>query len=372
MNLQYVARGWAFMHLGLLEIPPDVANFQYPPLGYMLIGIFYFLIPSIAYILRARIFISVCFCADTCLILLIGKKFNNSLGGFIAVLLLGVLTTFIPLERLVLLENIGIPFLLLSFYFFIPKSFEMNSDFDPGNSKLSAFLFGVTILIKFTFAFYITAFIIMYYLRKKFDKTQSLFTQLKSDFRKWSRWFVYFAIPLAIFLVYILFTNNLGNLIFQGIILQIIRTEPNSISSTFNWNFNVWFNNGPIITVFMFFSPWVFIFLGFYYIGFKVYTEKPKKHVNEKLIPEREKNRNMILLTYLKKNLEWSIFNFGYLLFLITRTVVYIHYILLFLYIGVICAGIFIESTLTLIFTLVKAYLTDLNESKKNKAQSAN
>ena len=43
----YVARGWAFMHLGLLEIPPDVANFQYPPLGYMLIGIFYFLIPSI-------------------------------------------------------------------------------------------------------------------------------------------------------------------------------------------------------------------------------------------------------------------------------------------------------------------------------------
>ncbi len=43
----YCARAWSFMKFGALEVPPDLFNFDDPPLGWMIMGLFYYLLPNV-------------------------------------------------------------------------------------------------------------------------------------------------------------------------------------------------------------------------------------------------------------------------------------------------------------------------------------
>jgi 4-amino-4-deoxy-L-arabinose transferase-like glycosyltransferase len=359
----YMGRAWAFINFGTLEIPPDILYFQNPPLGWILLGLFYYLLPNLIFTYRARIFISVIFFGDTLAIYSICKKYYSRITGFIAVLILCFQTNFIPLERMVLLDNIGILFVLIAFALFLRQTQQNDKNPDIIITRSSAILFGLSVLIKFSFAFFITGFICFYFARRIYDKDQSFSSNIKKDIHKWFVWFLYFLIPIAIFLIYIIISHNLVNLI-DNTLFQISRSCDSDFLCTFSFQFIAWFHYSPVFIFLIFFLPPVLMILSIIYVLFSIrQVALVSKKPNQKFIAKSP--RKELYFKFLWSCFEASGLVILFLLFIISRQYELVYYVLPLIYTGSIFLAIIIISTFNLLQALKNESGTKESKAKK-------
>ena len=153
----------------------------------------------------ARIFISVLFFIDTVLILLIAKKYYNRIVGIIAVLVFGASASIIPFERLILLDNIGIVFILAAFLLFLPKP-ESNPDnqLRISPNPWSGLLVAIAILVKYPFVVFIPGFIIFFYVQTHSTYNLKIKFEFFQDVKRWFKVSLLFIVPFLLYLVFIL------------------------------------------------------------------------------------------------------------------------------------------------------------------------
>jgi hypothetical protein len=211
----YASRAWWFAPFNLTDYAQMDNIYDHPPLGWILMGIFGYIFSFGFWIERARYFIAICFFINQILLYLIACKYFNQKIGIIALILFSFQTGLIEYQRMVFLENIGIVFLLLAFFFM--KNSDEKKDENENNyklnprtfyqlNKLSGFFIGCAILTKYTFIFFIPAFLIVYLLEitqiKNQFESNHFFWHILWDLFKWT--FV-LLIPILSFFIFTLF-----------------------------------------------------------------------------------------------------------------------------------------------------------------------
>lgn len=115
----YTARAWSFYRFHEIDIPPTGYDYDHPFLGWIIIALFFHVIKGGYYFQRARTVMIIFSAIKVTFTYLIPLKYlrNKKTANFSAAVM-GFSIGFIDLSRLVLLDNVGITFILAAIYFF--------------------------------------------------------------------------------------------------------------------------------------------------------------------------------------------------------------------------------------------------------------
>jgi hypothetical protein len=313
----------------------DVFWNDHPPLGYIIIGISGAFFPGFDWINRTRILMLEMWIFSSIFMYLICRKYYNSKTAVISLIIHSFSVGFINLSKQILLDNIGILFLLISIYFVIDEhdvqnigkfnnnirishrkyqDFTLNLLKTNRNFNLSALFFGLCLLTKYTFLVFLPSIPLFYifYLRLnifKFTKGQrKLFVKF------WFKWYIVVFIPYYVYIIYLVFNGHLLKFI-GGILWQIFRPDTMGPDGPFQ----IWWHMWP----FMILCQLIIIFgLIFYNLFIKILD------TNADFIKKYPRLRNFLMLFEKQKNnFAICVFEIIFALFLVTRASLWTHYI---------------------------------------------
>jgi hypothetical protein len=362
-EFMYVSRGWVMFQVLLGNASNETFYYSYiwfdhPNFGFFLLGFLGFLFPNLPWMQRAR-YIILLFCIiQNLFVYLIVKKYYSKRAGLIALILFGFNPGFIDLRKLVLLDNIGITFLLISIYFFYPVSFcskrALNLNLIQDNQKkmffsdyskersnltpsiaLSALTFGLSIITKYTFAIFVPGFVFFQIYYEKLNIISYDKNSIKNLLYFWIKWAIIAIIPFSAYIGYV-FTQNYFDYFLFGIKWQMSR--PITAGLSIDAVLLDWLDIFPVFCImllFLFFFSLILIFRSI----FQMYYEK--KMINIKF--NLTKRTFFAFNKYKSDLLSIGGFSICLIIFLLRGRIIYFHYIIPLLSIGTIWIAILID-----------------------------
>jgi 4-amino-4-deoxy-L-arabinose transferase-like glycosyltransferase len=338
----YTSRSWEIKQLITFQNNPYTPIFDHPSLGWILMGIFGRFFQGLPWIYRTRIFVSLISSIELILIYFICKKYFSKKVAIISISIFGLNPNIITLKRMVLLDNIGMIFVLLALYFIYNRNKDNSNSNSINEIKkekkldkingtniidikkfiLSGFLIGCSILVKLTFIIFIPAFIVFYISRERnilFFLEKSIFVE---HFKLWMKWFFSLIIPILLYIVIISILGYLDEFIWY----LKWQFERKAFEDSFLNNFfDYWIFFFPFFLIISIIFALIFFILGLIFLirNIKSINNNYNKNINDDV------NELDFKMSFTERNLfGLSSFIIGFFLFLIRGGVVYFFYII--------------------------------------------
>ncbi len=307
------------------------------------------------------------------LILLIAKKYYNRIVGIIAVLVFGASASIIPFERLILLDNIGIVFILAAFLLFLPKP-ESNPDnqLRISPNPWSGLLVAIAILVKYPFVVFIPGFIIFFYVQTHSTYNLKIKFEFFQDVKRWFKAALLFIVPFLLYLVFILLSNNFMQFL-RGVGYETERLATSNATNDFVSQVEGWLSTAPILSCFCFIIPSGWLLLNISFVFYKkvqnfkhIQTNRKYSTISTKAQLWQKFNREFCLI---------NLFIFCYFLFISSQSIIYNYYFIPFLIFAPFAIGIFSEFLIALLQHYFKKNLEEmysLNQPSSSKTRDPN
>jgi dolichyl-phosphate-mannose-protein mannosyltransferase len=184
----YTTRAWSILQFGSVEIYPLNYDYDHPFLGWLIIAGLFSISPGDLWIEKARFAMIYVSLIQILFLYLIGKKYTSKKGAIISTIVFSFTNSYISLSRMVLLDNIALALLLIAIYsFYLQENKSKTNPKTNNKSKskinlLSAVFFGLTLLVKETFIFFLPGFFILYLVKVRISTSKKInFTQLDKE-----------------------------------------------------------------------------------------------------------------------------------------------------------------------------------------------